>query len=261
MSPRGILYGIGVGPGASDLLTLRALRLLRETPVIAVPRSASGRPSAAWKVVEEHLADRAPFEKLELTFPMTKESDVIREAVELASSEVADRLLEGRSVAFLTEGDPSVYSTFGYLRRRVQQRWPELAIEVVPGITSITAVAALGETPLVDGQERVAIVPATYGVEDLVELLQRFDTVVLMKIGGQIPTILEALERTGMSDHALFVSKATMADELVERRIEKLIGQHCGCFSMMIVKHSERSFSLIGESPVGSSLSVAEGAR
>jgi precorrin-2/cobalt-factor-2 C20-methyltransferase len=180
---------------------------------------------------------------------MTKDAAIVAPHVAAAVDAIGRRLAEGRSVAFLTEGDPSVYSTFGYVRAEALRRWPSLVVEVVPGVSSITCVAMRGGVPLADGCERVAIIPATYGVDDLVDLLRRFDTLVLMKLGGQIPAILEALERTGLTDRAFFVSNATTAEERIERDVRKLDGEHGGCFSMMIVKRTDQSGALVRPAP------------
>jgi precorrin-2/cobalt-factor-2 C20-methyltransferase len=134
------------------------------------------------------------------------------------------------------------------VREEALRRWPELSVQVVPGVTSITAVATVGGVPLADGHERVAIIPATYGVGDLVDLLQRFDTVVLMKLGGELPAILEALERTGLTERAFFVSKATMPEQRIERDVRQVREEHGGCFAMMIVKRRDGSGVLVGHS-------------
>jgi precorrin-2/cobalt-factor-2 C20-methyltransferase len=119
---------------------------------------------------------------------------------------------------------------------------------VVPGVTSITAVAGVGGVPLADGQERIAILPATYGVDDLVEVLRGFDTVVLMKLGGAMPAITAALAQTGLTDRAFFVSKATMAEERVVRDVAAVADDAGGCFAMMIVRSGRRSGRLLGAS-------------
>jgi precorrin-2/cobalt-factor-2 C20-methyltransferase len=248
MNALGTLYGVGVGPGASDLLTLRALRILESADVLALPRSSDYGASVAWSIVSPLLKERAAQERLKLTFPMSKEAEVVRPRVHAAVDAIGERLLLGRSVAFLTEGDPSVFSTFGYVREEALRRWPELSVQVVPGVTSITSVAMVGGVPLADGHERVAIIPATYGVGDLVDLLQRFDTVVLMKLGGELPAILEALERTGLTERAFFVSKATMPEQRLERDVRKVREEHGGCFAMMIVKRRDGSGVLVGQS-------------
>ena len=189
---------------------------------------------------------------------MSKDAANVRPHVEAAVTAIGDHLVEGRSVAFVTEGDPSLFSTFGYVRQEALRRWPELRVEVIPGVTSITAVAAVGGTPLADGHERIAILPATYGVSDLVDVLQRFDTVVLMKLGGEMPAILQALEETGLTDRAFLVSKATMAEQRYEPDVRALANEHGGCFTMLIVRRGDRSGVLLGaalsmrSSPAGS---------
>lgn len=247
MSALGTLYGVGVGPGAPDLLTVRALRVIEAADVLALPRSSDFGASVAWSIVAPIVKESASQERLRLTFPMSKEATVVRPRVLAAVDAIGERLLASKSVAFLTEGDPSVFSTFGYVRDEALRRWPSLRVEVVPGVTSITSVAAVGGVPLADGHERVAIIPATYGVSDLVDLLERFDTVVLMKLGGAMPTILEALDRTGLTDRAFLVSKATMAEQRVERDVRRLADDTGGCFAMMIVKRNDRSGHLVNE--------------
>ena len=242
----GTLYGVGVGPGASDLLTLRAVRVLESVDVLALPRGSDFGASVAWSIAEPVVGARATKERLRLTFPMSKDPDEVRPRVLAAVDAIGPHLLAGRSVAFLTEGDPSLFSTFGYVRSEALARWPELRVEVVPAVSSIMAVAARGGVPIADGHERIAIVPATYGVDDLVDLLERFDTVVLMKLGGEMPTILEALEKTKLTDRAFFVSKATMSEERVVRDVRSLSDEHGGCFAMMIVKRGDRAGRLVG---------------
>jgi precorrin-2/cobalt-factor-2 C20-methyltransferase len=242
----GVLHGVGVGPGASDLLTLRAVRVIESADVLALPRGSDFGASVAWSIVEPIVAARATKERIRLTFPMSKDPGDVAPRVVAAVDALAPHLLAGRAVAFLTEGDPSVFSTFGYVRDEALRRWPSLRVEVVPGVSSITAVAACGGVPIADGHERVAIVPATYGVDDLVDLLERFDTVVLMKLGGEMPAILAALERTGLTDRAFFVSKATMGEERIVRDVRSLGGEHGGCFAMMIVKRKDRAGLLLG---------------
>ncbi|HEY1587529.1 MAG TPA: precorrin-2 C(20)-methyltransferase, partial [Polyangia bacterium] len=159
------LYGVGVGPGAPDLITLRALRVLRSVDVLALPRANDWGESVAWSIVAPALAESAA-EKLFLTFPMVKDPARMRPAVDKAMDAIAERLQAGRTVAFVTEGDPSLYSTFVYVAAEARRRWPAIEIEIVPAVSSPLAVAAVTGVPLADGQERIAIVPANYGVAD-----------------------------------------------------------------------------------------------
>lgn len=243
----GILVGVGVGPGAPDLLTLRAVNVLRRAEVLAIPRRSEYSPSVAWTIAKPAVGEVPGQERLFLTFPMTKDPDRLRPAWDLAFAEIGERLSQGKSVAFLTEGDPFVYSTFIYLMREAPVRWPGIQIEVVPGVSSITAVPAVTGIPLADGQERVAILPATYGVDDLAEILRAFDTTVLMKVGSVMPTVVEALEREGLVDKAVYVSKATTSEERIVRDVRTIRNDRCDYFSAVVVSRKERSGVLVGE--------------
>ncbi|WP_437677187.1 precorrin-2 C(20)-methyltransferase [Sorangium sp. So ce131] len=250
MTGLGKLYGVGVGPGAPDLLTLRAVRVLESADVLALPRSSDFGASMAYRILEPVLGKpREPRkqERLLLTFPMSKDPDRVRPYVDAALDKIGDRLSRGLSVAFATEGDPSLFSTFVYVRREALRRFPGLEVEVVPGVTSVTAVPAVSGLSLADGQERIAILPATYGVDDLTEVLQRFDTVVLMKIGSEMPKVTEALTRAGLLDRAVFVSKATMPEQRIVRDLRAAQGERGDCFAMVVVTRGERSGLLVGE--------------
>ena len=243
------LYGVGVGPGAADLLTLRAQRVLREANVLVLPRGNDHGGSMAWRIAKPVLGDVEGQERLYLTFPMSKDPARLRPAWDKALAEIGTRLERGLSVAFLTEGDPSLYSSFIYLAREAPRRWPEVTVEIVPGVSSLAAVPAVAGVPLADGQERIAIVPANYGVDDLVRVLEEFDTVVLMKIGSEMPNVLAALERVGLVDRAVYVSRATMPDQRVERDLRQVGEEYGDCFAMVVVAKKQASGVLLGDVP------------
>lgn len=243
----GTLFGVGAGPGAPDLLTLRAVRVLEAAAVLALPRSSDFGASMAWSIVKPSLRRRDDQERLLLTFPMSKDPDRIRPYLDVANRAIGDRLARGLDVAFVTEGDPSLFSTFIYVKRAALARFPELRVEIVPGITSVTAVPSVTGIPLADGQERIAILPATYGIDDLTDVLGKFDTVVLMKLGGEMPKVIAALARTGLTDRAVFVSKATMKEQRIVRDLSQVSGERGDCFAMVIVSRKERSGALAGE--------------
>lgn len=245
----GTLYGVGVGPGAPDLITLRALNVLKQAQVLALPRSSDYGESMAWKILNPTLGEIPGQERMFLTFPMNKDPERLRPAWDAAFVAIGERLERGLSVAFATEGDPSLFSTFIYLHREAPLRWPGIRIEVVPGVSSITAVPSVTGIPLADGQERIAILPANYGVEDLNQVLEMFDTVILMKMGAEIPKVVDALERQGLVDRAVYVSKATMAEERIVRDIRTIQTERGDCFAMMIVSRKERSGLLAGLVP------------
>ena len=245
----GILYGVGVGPGAPDLLTLRAVRTLESADVLALPRSSDYGASMAWKIVKPVIGERAGQERLFLTFPMSKDPDRLRPAWDKAIEAIGERLSRGQSVAFVTEGDASLFSTFIYLQREAPRRWPGVRIEVVPGVSSIAAVPAVTGIPIADGQECVAIVPANYGAADLARVFAAFDTTILMKIGSEMPRVIEALERAGLADKAVYVSKATMSEQRIVRDVRQVRDEHGDCFAMIVVAKKERSGVLVGDVP------------
>jgi precorrin-2/cobalt-factor-2 C20-methyltransferase len=244
------LYGVGVGPGAPDLITLRALDTIRRAPVLALPRGSDYGASKAWEIVKPTLGEVAGQKRLFLTFPMSKEPERLKPAWARAFAQIGEHLVSGRDVAFVTEGDPSLYSTFIYLQEEARSRWPEVRIEVIPGVSSITAVPAVTGIPLADGQERIAILPGTYGLQDLVEVLRRFDTVVLMKIGPELPRIIEVLEQEGLLDRAVYVSRATMREQRIVRDLREVGPERGDCFAMVVISRKEQSGLLAGTVPL-----------
>jgi precorrin-2/cobalt-factor-2 C20-methyltransferase len=243
------LYGVGVGPGAPDLITLRALAVTRAADVLALPRSNDWGESMAWKILEPSLGPVESQERLFLTFPMSKEPERLKPAMTKALDAIGARLDAGKSVAFVTEGDPSLYSTFIYVAAEARRRWPSLPIEIVPAVSSVLAVPSVTGVPLADGQERIAIVPANYGVDDLDAILRAFDTVVLMKIGPEMPTIVAALERAGLLDRAVYVAKATMKEQRIVTDVRSVGAERGDCFAMVVVAKKQHAGVLVGEVP------------
>jgi precorrin-2/cobalt-factor-2 C20-methyltransferase len=250
----GKLYGVGVGPGAPDLVTLRALDRLRRAPVLALPRSCDHGASVAWQIIEPHLGRASGGatpgqERLFLTFPMRVEPSVVAPAWDRALDAIGERLEAGRDVAFVTEGDPSLFSSFIYLQQAAPLRWPGIEIEVVPGVSSIAAVPAVSGMPLADGQERIAILPGTCGMTDLRDVLRRFDTTIIMKIGPEMPHVVATLAEEGLLERAVYVSRATMGAQRIVRDLRQVAGQRGDCFAMVVVCRKERSGVLLGRQP------------
>ncbi len=254
----GTLYGVGVGPGAPDLLTLRAVATLKRADVLALPRSSDYGASMAWRIIEPAVGKINGQERLFLTFPMSKEPARVRRAWDAAFVKIGERLESGKSVAFATEGDPSLYSTFGYLLREAPRRWPGIRIEVTPGVSSIAAVPAALGMPLADGLERIAIIPANYGVDDLAAILGAFDTTILMKIGSEMPRVVAALERAGLIDKAAYVAKATMPEQKIVTDLRSVRAERGDCFAMVVVARGERKGVLAGDVPPEAALTGVE---
>ncbi len=234
----GLFYGVGVGPGDPELLTLKALRIIKAAGAIAVPISKEGiraEQSRALKVVGQE-ADLAGTELLELFLPMTKDASVLESSRTIAAGKVAERLSSGIDVAFITIGDPMLYSTFSYLVPLVQKLVPEAGMHVVPGVSSVNAAAAASSVPLAESGEKVLVVPAAYSIEELKRWIEEFDTVVLMKIFRKVDELVELLTASGCAKRTVFVSKVGWPDEVVVTDISRLEVAEHDYFSMLIVR-------------------------
>ncbi|WP_086074741.1 precorrin-2 C(20)-methyltransferase [Paenibacillus camerounensis] len=230
----GTLYGVGVGPGDPELITVKACRLLKECPVIAYPAARKGGKSYAHEIVDMYV-DAEQKTMLGLVFPMTKDPVQLengwRWTVELCWNE----LRHGNDVAFVTEGDPNLYSTFIHLARLMQELHPVVPVVSVPGISSVLGAAAALEQPLADGDQRVGIIPATDDREALKEALLQHDTVVFLKVAKVLDTVLDVLEELGLAGKASVVTKVTSPYETVWRDARELRGRELEYLSLMVV--------------------------
>lgn len=234
MKNLGKLYGVGVGPGDPELLTLKAVRILRKADVIAVPKSKEEADSIALSIVKRAV-ELSNKETLELMFPMTKDKEILTKAREEAAVALCGRLREGKDVACITLGDPMFYSTFSYLIPLVMERLPNVEIEMVPGISSVMASAAAAVMPLTEADERLAVIPAAYEVEKLKDVLENFDTIVLMKVNRVFDNILGLLKETGLKESAIFIERCGGENQRVVRDISSLKGERLDYLSMVIV--------------------------
>lgn len=234
----GTLYGIGVGPGDPELVTLKAARLIKETPVVAVPITKPGGESYALTIVSELLP--AEPSVLKLLFPMVKDVAAKRSYRQAAAQAIAGELSAGRDVAFLTEGDPLLHSTFIYV---LQYLAPTFPVEVVPGISSVMAAAAQAQQPLVNADQRLAIIPTAFeNLADLRQIFRDFDTVVLLKFHRLLDQLLDLLEELGLSEQTVLVERASHPAGRVVRDAHSLRGASVHYLSLLIV-YTRRSDS------------------
>jgi precorrin-2/cobalt-factor-2 C20-methyltransferase len=235
----GKLYVVGVGPGDPELITLKGARILREIGCICVPKGRQEGRSLALSIIRK-VVDTGGKEILEAHFPMRKtarsghETELDGKWKEAAGTVLA-RLERGVDVAFITIGDPTIYSTFFYLYDRLLESSPGLRVEVIPGVSSINASAARANLPLGLGDGKIAILPANY-LDDLRTTLTQFDTIVLMKVHKVLSEVRAALDESGLSGKAVYVSRASMADEMVCSDLAHLQPGDLDYFSMVIVK-------------------------
>lgn len=223
----GKLYGVSVGPGDPELLTLKAVRVIEEADCIAAPNIGHGRQTAL-QIVEKYIDGK---ELVDCSTPMVKDHD----EVDRAYSEVADKLCvlldEGKDVAFITIGDATVYSTYIYIHNKVLARGYEA--EIIPGVTSFCAAAAKLNTSLCQGSEKLLVVPVLKG--DVDSILDFPANKVLMKSGHSIKELQQQLEEHGQLDRASMVANCGLPDEEVYENFADM-EEPTGYFSTVIVK-------------------------
>jgi precorrin-2/cobalt-factor-2 C20-methyltransferase len=229
------VYAVGVGPGDPELLTRKAERILRTVPVICAPTGAAEAASYALEIVEPFL-DRSRQEVLVQVFPMRKDQQGLDPFWQQAAAEVAGRVRAGQEVAFITIGDPLLYSTYLYLHRLLLADYPEIEIEIVPGISSINAAAAAAGVPLGMTSDRIAILPATYEEEELRQTLLSFDTVVLMKVNRVFDRVYALLQELSLDRQAVFVRRVGSSQQEVVFDLQPLVGREIDYLSLLIVR-------------------------
>ncbi|MFX3623852.1 MAG: precorrin-2 C(20)-methyltransferase [Ectobacillus sp.] len=230
----GTLYGLGVGPGDPELITVKAFRKLKESPVIAYPKKQKGSKSYAQRIIDVYFQPNEK-EMFGLVFPMTKDAETLERKWSETVESVWERLQEGKDVAFVTEGDPLLYSTFIHMMRLMQERHPEVPIEVVPGISSVNGAAARLGIPLADGDEHVAIVPARDDYGAMKKVIEENDCVIFIKVAKVIDLMLGVLRELDLLHKASVVTKVTSDEEIVWKA-DELEGAELEYLTLMVVR-------------------------
>ena len=202
----GVLYGVGVGPGAPDLMTLRAARLIAGAAIIAYPTLA-GAASFARAIAADLIAPDA--REIVMDVPMSVERAPAQAAYDAGAVQIAAALEAGQDVVCLCEGDPFFYGSFMYLFARLSGRY---RVEVVPGVTSITACAARAGKPLVARNERLTVLPGPLPEDELRARIDGAESVVIMKVGRHLAKISAVNADLGLTDMAVYVERATLPD-------------------------------------------------
>ncbi len=216
----GALYGIGVGPGDPELMTVKGARVLERCRHVFVPKARSENASIALAIAGRYL--RADSRIYELVFPMSADSGELSRHWEEAARSVADVVGMGEDACFLTLGDPLLYSTYIYLVRSLRKQLSGLDVITVPGITAFSAAASLAEFPIGEARERVVIIPASDDLDLIVEALAGGGTVILMKVGKRLAKVLDIIDQAGFLDRAAYVARAGLEGQEVEVDLRKL---------------------------------------
>jgi precorrin-2/cobalt-factor-2 C20-methyltransferase len=209
---KGKLIGIGVGPGDTELLTLKAVKMLKSVDVICAPKSADSKPSLALSIVKPILKERNnSYEILEPLFPMIEDNNKLKEYWDKAAQLISKELNKGLDVAFITLGDPSIYSTFAYIFKIINRM--NFDVELIPGITSFTGCAASGKMPLAEKDEIIVIVPKVD--ERLEQIMEHGDTFVIMKTSRNLKLLEETIDKDERTKEILSVQNCSMDDEKI----------------------------------------------
>ncbi len=215
---KGKLYGIGVGPGDPELMTVKAARLVSEADVIITPKTEKKDGSVALNIAKPYIKDHT--EIVPVVFPMVLNDDTQKEGWEEARNIITKLLSEGKQVVFLTLGDPMFYSTYMYVYRLVENSGYK--IETVPGVTAFCAIGSHLGYPIVEKEEVLAIVPATAPKEKIDKVLAVADDAVIMKVYRNFGEVQETLKKHNMADEAVMISRVGLDGEEIYRGLQDM---------------------------------------
>lgn len=232
MSRNGKLYGIGVGPGDPELLTLKAVKVINSSDVIFTAASSKNNYSLAVEIARPHMTKKTNV--VSLSFPMTSDQSVKQKAWNHNARQIADVLKKGFTAAFLTLGDPLTYSTFGYVLKSLQAVMPEAEIKTIPGITSFHAASARLNRVLVEGEESLLITSGAYGGDHLRECTKSVENIVMMKAYKNVKDINEAIKDSGFDKDCVAISKCGRKGEEVIENISLLESRNPNYWTLIL---------------------------
>ena len=232
----GKIFGIGVGPGDPDLITVKALKILRKADLIAYPAPENG-DSLARSIAATHFPKDCA--ELVIKTPMLTDRFPAFEVYERASKKISKAANDGKNVVILCEGDPFFYGSFMYLFSRLRTNH---MVEVIPGVSSMMACSAVLESPLASRNDVLTVLPATLTDDELEEKMKLSDSIVIIKIGRHFPRIKALLKKTGLIQNAQYIERATMQNEKIID-IEKVDETITPYFSMILLHLRKRAWA------------------
>lgn len=236
----GTLYGVGVGPGDPDLVTLKALRILKSAPVLAWPAPEEG-PSLAREIVADHLPGTQ--REIAIRMPLSPARFPADDIYDRAAIEIGAVLEAGDDVAVICEGDPFFYGSFMYLYGRLADRF---SVEVIPGVSSLTACAAALGAPLSAKNDVLTVVPGPLDADAMAARIEAADAVAIIKVGRHFEKIRNVLAGLGLAENARYIERATMGGQ----RIVPLAEVDAGAapyFSMILVHRRAHAWAAAEE--------------
>lgn len=234
---------VGCGPGDPDLLTVKAVKAIKNADVIMCPTSREGKESIAYSIISSLVDNSKKPDILNLVFPMVKDRETLENTWETNARIIADKVKDGKNVVYLTVGDPSLYSTWIYLQRELKSKYPEIKITVIPGIVSMFAFASKVGISIAEGDETVAVIPACYDLSRVKETAKNCDTMIFLKDGRYFDQVIVLLREAGFPDSSLFaIAQDVGTNEEIVKKLtlgevtkDTLTSKY---FSIMVVKRA-----------------------
>jgi len=234
----GTLYGISVGTGDPELITVKGLKILQSSKVVAFPAGINGLLGIAQQIVTPWINSNQ--QQLALTFPYVQERAVLKAAWKNAAVKVWQYLQQGEDVAFVCEGDVSFYSTFSYLAQTLQQIHPEVLVQSIPGVCSPMAAASALGLPLTVAAEKLVVLPAIYQLNELEAVLDWAEVVVLMKVASVYEQVWQILNQRNLLERSRVVERATLPEMIIYNDLRDRPCLQLPYFSILIVQVRDR---------------------
>lgn len=235
------LICVGCGPGDPELLTLKAVKAIKNADVLACPTSKEGKPSIVLGIVSSIINESHKPEVINLVFPMVKDKQTLEKAWRNNAEILSQKTISGKNVVYLTVGDPYLYSTWIYLHREIQTKHPEIKITVIPGIVSIFAFASKVGISLAEGSEKMTVIPSCYDLSQVKEIAKNCDTMIFLKDGRYFDKVIELLKEAGFPDNSIFAVGQDLGTdhEIVKKLTLGKVNENSFTtkyFSIMVVK-------------------------
>ena len=232
----GIFFGIGVGPGDPELLTVKAINAIKNSDIIIAPKTEKKDGSVALTIAKPYLRNDAQI--VYQTFPMVTNFEEFHKIFEENEKEILKFLRAGKNVAFLTLGDPMFYSTYIYIFRLLKNS--DVKIETVPGVPAFLAISSYINRPLVYGDDILTVIPATAEPKKIIDALKISDTAVLMKVYKNFDEVADILKNENMSDEAVLVSRCGLDDEKIITNIEEHKNEKLNYLSTILTRRNSK---------------------
>lgn len=232
----GILYGVSVGTGDPELITVKGLRILQSSDIVAFPAGFNNRLGVAQNIIQDWLQPHQQI--LPLEFPYVQDEQKLKVAWSKASQQVGQKLTLGNNIAFACLGDINFYGTFTYLAQTLRRSHPEVTIETIPGVCSPMAIASVLGIPLTVNQQKMAVLPALYSVQELETALDWAEVVVLLKVSSVYPQVWQILKQRNLLASSAIVEKATLPEQKIYRDLRNYPQLDLSYFSVLLINRT-----------------------